>query len=70
MAEQKIRLDMAVLERGLSESRAKAGALIMAGQVYVNNQKADKPGMDTVNSLGNCGRMHAWSIWNAQISAI
>ena len=33
MAEQKIRLDMAVLERGLSESRAKAGALIMAGQV-------------------------------------
>ena len=45
MAEQKIRLDMAVLERGLSESRAKAGALIMAGQVYVNGQKATKAGL-------------------------
>ena len=31
-------------ERGLAESREKAKALIMAGQVYVENQKADKPG--------------------------
>ncbi len=42
MAEKKIRLDVAVLERGLAESRAKAGALIMAGQVYLNDQKATK----------------------------
>ena len=50
MAEQKIRLDMAVLERGLSESRAKAGALIMAGQVYVNGQKATKAGLTVKES--------------------
>ena len=45
MAETKIRLDVAVFERGLAESRAKAGALIMAGQVYVNDQKATKAGL-------------------------
>ena len=50
MAEQKIRLDMAVLERGLSESRAKVGALIMAGQVYVNGQKATKAGLTVKES--------------------
>ena len=31
MAEKKTRLDVAVFERGLTDSRAKAGALIMAG---------------------------------------
>ena len=40
----KIRLDTAVFEAGYAESREKAKALIMAGQVYVNNQKSDKPG--------------------------
>ncbi|MDD4698998.1 MAG: TlyA family RNA methyltransferase [Oscillospiraceae bacterium] len=40
----KVRLDTAVFERGFSESREKAKALIMAGVVYINNQKADKPG--------------------------
>src|SRR5699024_5359449 len=30
---------------GLIESRSKAGALIMAGQVYVNDQKTIKAGM-------------------------
>ena len=50
MAEQKIRLDVAVLERGLSESRAKAGALIMAGQVYVNGQKATTAGLTVKDS--------------------
>lgn len=45
MAETKIRLDVAVFERGLAESRAKAGAFIMAGQVYVNGQKAAKAGV-------------------------
>lgn len=40
----KKRLDLLVLERGLAESRERAKALIMAGEVYVDNQKADKPG--------------------------
>ena len=40
----KKRLDILVTERGLAESREKAKALIMAGQIYVDNQKADKPG--------------------------
>jgi len=38
------RLDVLVAERGLAESREKARALILAGQVLVNGQKADKAG--------------------------
>ena len=41
---QKVRLDVAIVERGLAESREKAKALIMAGIVFVNNQKSDKAG--------------------------
>ena len=40
----KERLDVLLVSRGLAESRAKAQALIMSGQVYVDNQKADKAG--------------------------
>ncbi len=40
----KKRLDILVFERGLAESREKAKAIIMSGEVYVNNQKADKCG--------------------------
>ena len=40
----KKRLDILVTERGLAESREKAKTFIMAGQVYVDGQKADKPG--------------------------
>ena len=42
----KKRLDIAVLEKGLTPSRESAKALIMAGKIYVNGQKADKPGTD------------------------
>ncbi len=41
----KKRLDAAVFEQGFCESREKAKTLIMAGVVYINNQKADKAGM-------------------------
>ncbi len=41
---EKKRLDILVYERGLAPSREKARALIMAGRVYVENQKSDKPG--------------------------
>ena len=40
----KLRLDVAMTERGLAESRQKAQAIIMAGQVFVNGQKVDKAG--------------------------
>ncbi len=39
----KTRLDLLLVERGLAESRAKAQALIMAGQVRVDGQVALKP---------------------------
>ncbi len=43
MADKK-RLDVALFDMGLAESREKAKALIMAGQVYVNGQKSLKAG--------------------------
>lgn len=42
----KIRLDVAVYEHGFAPSREKAKAVIMAGQVYVNNQKCLKAGTE------------------------
>jgi 23S rRNA (cytidine1920-2'-O)/16S rRNA (cytidine1409-2'-O)-methyltransferase len=41
----KQRLDVALVERGLVETRARAQALVMAGEVLVNGQRADKAGM-------------------------
>ena len=41
---KKIRLDVLVTERGLCESRQKAQATIMAGLVFVDGQRSDKPG--------------------------
>lgn len=43
---KKIRLDVAVFEQGYAPSREKAKAIIMAGLVYVNNQKVDKAGTE------------------------
>lgn len=47
----KKRLDILVFEKGFAESREKAKAIIMSGIVYVNNQKADKPGVSYDENL-------------------
>ena len=44
MAPKKIRLDVALVERGLAASRERARALIMAGQVRVDGQVTSKAG--------------------------
>ncbi len=41
---QKERLDILLVQRGFFDSRAKAQAVIMSGDVYVDGQKADKAG--------------------------
>lgn len=44
MAQKKVRLDKLVVERGLVQTRAKAQGVILAGEVWVNGQRLDKPG--------------------------
>jgi 23S rRNA (cytidine1920-2'-O)/16S rRNA (cytidine1409-2'-O)-methyltransferase len=41
----KKRLDLLVVERGLADSREKAQAMILAGEVRVNGSRSDKAGM-------------------------
>lgn len=41
---KKIRIDKLLFEKGLAESRSKAQSLIMAGVVYADDKKVDKPG--------------------------
>lgn len=57
----KKRLDVLLTEQGYAETRTKAQAIIMAGSVYVEGQKADKPGISyeenvsiEVRSGGTC----------------
>ena len=47
----KERLDVVMTQRGLAESRQKAQAIIMSGQVYVNDQKQTKA--DELNDFYN-----------------
>lgn len=42
---KKVRLDQLVFDLGLTESRERAKTTIMSGCVFVNGQRADKPGM-------------------------
>ncbi len=45
----KIRLDVLLVERGLAETRQKAQAMLIAGEVRVNGQRADKAGANVKN---------------------
>ena len=42
---KKTRLDQLVFERGFADSRERAKTTVMSGLVFVNGQRADKPGM-------------------------
>ena len=42
---KKVRLDQLVFDLGLAESRERAKTTIMSGLVFVDGQRADKPGM-------------------------
>ena len=46
---KKTRLDVLLVEQGLLDSRQKAQAHIMAGLVFVNGQRVDKPGTAVAN---------------------
>jgi len=54
----KQRLDRLLVERGLAESREKAQALIMAGEVSVDGRKAMKPGhsIDAASTIEVSGK--------------
>jgi 23S rRNA (cytidine1920-2'-O)/16S rRNA (cytidine1409-2'-O)-methyltransferase len=58
----KCRADVALVERGLVESRAKAQALIMAGKVFTGERKLAKPGEAIAEDqpLEVRGQDHPW----------
>ena len=58
----KFRADQLLVEQGLAESRAKAQALILAGQVFGGGKRIDKPGtaLPGETALSLTGRDHPW----------
>lgn len=58
----KVRVDVALVERGLAESRAKAQALILAGLVYSDTRRIDKAGdlLPEGAPLSVKGQDHPW----------
>jgi 23S rRNA (cytidine1920-2'-O)/16S rRNA (cytidine1409-2'-O)-methyltransferase len=58
----KRRLDLALVERGLVESRARAQSLILAGAVFSGERRLDKPGLPVADDqpLELRGRDHPW----------
>jgi 23S rRNA (cytidine1920-2'-O)/16S rRNA (cytidine1409-2'-O)-methyltransferase len=44
------RLDVSLVERGLAESRQKAQAMILAGEIEIDGKKADKAGANVFDS--------------------
>ena len=62
MKTAKQRLDQALVERGLAESRTRAQALILAGLVFSNEQRLDKAGANVAadQPLEVRGAEHPW----------
>src|ERR1700693_6155752 len=58
----KIRADQLLVEQGVAESRARAQALILAGQVFSDGRRIDKPGtaLPAETLLTLAGRDHPW----------
>lgn len=58
----KMRADQRVVELGLAESRTRAQALILAGQIYLATQRIDKPGQMVAADapIHAKGRDHPW----------
>jgi 23S rRNA (cytidine1920-2'-O)/16S rRNA (cytidine1409-2'-O)-methyltransferase len=58
----KLRADQLLVEQGLAESRAKAQALILAGQVFSEGRRIDKPGtaLPPETPLSLAGHDHPW----------
>ncbi len=59
---KKRRVDHLLVERGLVESRTRAQALVMAGTVFVGEEKIEKPGQQIAEdaALDVRGRDHPW----------
>jgi len=57
------RLDVLLVERGLVESRARAQARILAGEVVVNDHRVDKPGtkVDAASTIRLKGEGLRWA---------
>jgi 23S rRNA (cytidine1920-2'-O)/16S rRNA (cytidine1409-2'-O)-methyltransferase len=58
----KVRLDQLLVDRGLAETRTKAQAVILAGQVFSGERRLDKPGQPTPVDLPVTlrGAPHPW----------
>ncbi len=71
MTSERRRIDQLLVDRGLAESRHKAQALLLAGQVLVNEQKIEKPGrlVDTDAELRLLGEMPFVSRGGAKLQA-
>lgn len=59
---KKMRADLLLVDRGLAPSRARAQALVMAGKVYSDTKRIDKPGQNLAEDapLSLKGEDHPW----------
>ena len=62
MKPAKIRIDQLLVERGLTDSRTRAQALIMAGLVLLGDKRVDKPGQQVADDavITVKGQDHPW----------